>query len=166
MLCEMDSIYKFTLLLFVLTTSQAFFQSQRFPHTHNRQGLNSLYNQRIQSIQEYHRPLNIKPVFGVDIAKHLDKVGINHRGQVATLDDDKRFLTHKGPSFGHNSQTVVVDAKYMSNNWKPYGPPVTAGSHSVRLGDLVKAGGKDYKTLCDNCIHGSSRMKERFRNGK
>ncbi|CAF1301276.1 unnamed protein product [Adineta ricciae] len=164
----MGLVYTFTLLLVVSTVSQAFFQSQRYPHTHNQQALNGLYNQRIQSIQEYRRPLDIKPVYGVDIAKHLDKIGINHRGQVATLQDGQKFLVHKGPGFGHNSQTVVVDTQRtrMSSKWKPHGSPVNAGSQSVGLGDLVKAGGKDYSYLCNNCIRGSNRMKERFQNGK
>ena len=58
----MNLVYEFTLLLVVLTASQAFFQSQRYPHTRNQQALNDLYNQRIQSIQEYRHPLEIKPV--------------------------------------------------------------------------------------------------------
>ncbi|CAF3777066.1 unnamed protein product [Rotaria sp. Silwood1] len=114
--------------------SDAFFLSQRLPHTHNQQGLNSLYNQRITSLQEYRRPLEIKPIGGFDVAGKLNQWGINHRGQVATLENGERFLVHKGPGFGHNSQTVVVDANQMSRKWTPHGSSVQPGSQSVGLG--------------------------------
>ncbi|CAF2931429.1 unnamed protein product, partial [Rotaria sp. Silwood2] len=102
----------------------------------------------------------------VDVAGHLNKLGINHRGQVATLADGQRFLVHKGPGFGHNSETIAVDAKYMSNSWKPHGSSISAGSQSVGLGDLIKAGGKNYDVLTNNCMHGSCQIKQRFEQGK
>lgn len=162
----MGLIYTFTILLVATAAIHALFQGQRFPHTHNKQALNSAYNQRVQSLQEYRRPLDMKPIFGVDVAKYLDKIHINHRGQVATLEDGQRFLVHKGPNFGHASQTVAVDAKVMSNNWKPYGSAISSGSKPVGLGDLVKAGGKNYDTVLNNCMHGACYIKDRFQSGK
>jgi len=137
-------------------------ENGEFHYTHNRQQLNTLYNKPIKSIQEYSRPLEMPG------GKVLDYFGINHRGQVATLSDGQQFLVHKGKNFGKNSQTVVVDSKYMSKNWSPRGSSIDANydRNSVRLGDLVKNGGARYNPLCDNCIHGSNRMQERFRNGK
>ncbi|CAF4312915.1 unnamed protein product, partial [Rotaria sp. Silwood2] len=151
----MDIIRAVIVLLLVLMPTQAFFLSQRLPHTHNQQGLNSLYNQRITSLQEYRRPLEIKPIGGYDVAGKLNQWGINHRGQVATLENGERFLVHKGPGFGHNSQTVVVDANQMSRKWTPHGSSMQPGSQSVGLGDLVRAGGKHYNTFTNNCIHGA-----------
>lgn len=77
-------------------------------------------------------------------------------------------MVHKGPDFGQSSQTVVVDARYMSNAWSPRGQVQhhNPASAPVHLGDLVKNGGKDYNLLCNNCIHGSNRMQDRFRQGK
>ncbi|CAF3605464.1 unnamed protein product [Rotaria sp. Silwood1] len=126
--------------------SQAFFLSQRLPHTHNQQ--------------------EIKPIGGYDVAGKLNQWGINHRGQVATLENGERFLVHKGPGFGHNSQTVVVDANQMSRKWTPHGLSMQPGSQSVGLGDLVRAGGKHYNTFTNNCIHGACKIKDRFQNGK
>ncbi|CAF1358124.1 unnamed protein product, partial [Rotaria sp. Silwood1] len=82
--------------------------------------LNSLYNQRITSLREYRRPLEIKPIAGFDVAGKLNEWGINHRGQVATLQNGERFLIHKESGFGHRSQTVVVDANHMSRKWTPH----------------------------------------------
>ncbi len=113
-------------------------------------------------MQEYSRPLDMP---GGNI---LNYFGINHRGQVATLNDGQQFLVHKGNNFGKDSQTVVVDRKFMSNNWSPRGSSIDAkqGQPPVRLGDLVKTGGPQYSATCNNCIHGSNRMQERFKNGK
>ena len=30
----------------------------------------------------------------------------------------ERYLVHNGKGYGKSGQTVVVDAKHMSNNWK------------------------------------------------
>jgi hypothetical protein len=134
----------------------------KFHYTHNRQQLNTLYNQPIKSIQEYSRPLDMPG------GKVLNYLGINHRGQVATLSDGQQYLVHKGKDFGINSQTVVVDRKYMSNNWSPRGSPINTNyeRNHVGLGDLVKSGGASYNYFCSNCIHGSNKMRERFQNGK
>ena len=73
-----------------------------------------------------------------------------------TTDHGKQYLIHKGPNFGKSSQTVVVDAKHMSNKWESMGSRKLDGKESV--GDLVKKGGKDYKLLSDNCINAAKRM--------
>ncbi|CAF3322395.1 unnamed protein product [Rotaria socialis] len=164
----MESLVINLLLLLFLTPCYIAFSSSsssskngQFHYTHNKQQLNTLYNKPIQSIQEYSRPLQMPG------GNFLNKLGINHRGQVATYEDGQRFLVHKGKNFGKNSQTVTVDARYMSNNWSPRGSPVNVHHEkSVNLGDLVKSGGAHYSPICDNCIHGSQRMQERFRNGK
>ncbi|CAF2155188.1 unnamed protein product [Rotaria magnacalcarata] len=164
----MESLVVNLLLLLFLTPCYIAFSSSsssssknsQFHYTHNKQQLNTLYNKLIQSIQEYSRPLQIPGVFAT-------WVGINHWGQVATHEDGQRFLVHKGNNFGKNSQTVAVDARYMSNNWSPRGSAVNVNPEkSVNLADLVKSGGAYYNPICDNCMHGSQRMQERFRNGK
>ena len=35
-----------------------------------------------------------------------------------TTDSGEQYLVHKGPGFGKSGQTVVVDAKHMSDNWQ------------------------------------------------
>ena len=68
------------------------------------------FNKPIQSVQEFKRPLSTS--FGQTFNNGLDKIGINHRGQVITFTDGHKFLAHKVSDFGQDSQTVVVDAKY------------------------------------------------------
>ncbi|KAJ8354249.1 hypothetical protein SKAU_G00218160 [Synaphobranchus kaupii] len=43
---------------------------------------------------------------------------LSHSGVRVTLADGSKWLVHKGDNFGVSSQTVVVDAKHMSNKWK------------------------------------------------
>lgn len=35
-----------------------------------------------------------------------------------TTANGKQYLVHKGPGFGKSSQTVVTDARHMSDKWK------------------------------------------------
>lgn len=35
-----------------------------------------------------------------------------------TLQDGSKWLVHKGDDYGKSSQTIVVDGRHMSNNWK------------------------------------------------
>lgn len=35
-----------------------------------------------------------------------------------TTESGNQYLVHKGSGYGKSSQTVVVDAKHMSSNWK------------------------------------------------
>lgn len=73
-----------------------------------------------------------------------------------TTSSGDRWLVHKGSGYGESSETVVTNAKHMSEDWK------SGGSQSLkpgtRVADYVKAGGRHYSLLSDNCHHGSKRM--------
>lgn len=53
--------------------------------------------------------------------------------------------------------TVVVNPKHMSNNWRPVGNPLPAKS-GTNIGSIVRAGDRGYNILTNNCIHGANRM--------
>lgn len=59
-----------------------------------------------------------------------------------------QFLVHKGSGYGVPSETVVTNAKHMSNNWNTVGSKDVSG---VKVADYVKAGGKDYNLASNNC---------------
>ena len=61
---------------------------------------------------------------------------------------------HKGSGYGVSSETVVTNARHMSNNWKAVGAKDVSG---VKVADYVKAGGKDYNLAFDNCHDGRKR---------
>ena len=73
-----------------------------------------------------------------------------------TTDKGNQYLIHKGPDYGESSDTVVVDARHMSSNWKSVKSRDTDGTKNV--GSYVQAGGKDYKWIKDNCIIAAERM--------
>ena len=75
---------------------------------------------------------------------------------VVTTSDGKKYLVHKGSGYGKSSQTVVTDAKHMSNRWKTSGEGKSVNGKNV--GDFVKTGGKNYNFITNNCHHASSRM--------
>ena len=79
-----------------------------------------------------------------------------HSGVVVTTSDGKKFLVHKGKGYGKSDQTVLTDAKHMSNAWSNSGSGKSVNGKNV--GDFVKAGGKDYNIVTDNCHHASGRM--------
>ena len=83
-------------------------------------------------------------------------VPFNHHGSVVTTASGDRYLVHKGDGYGKSGgQTVVTDARHMSDQWK------TTETRSVEghtVSDFVKAGGPNYHLLTDNCIHGAKRM--------
>jgi hypothetical protein len=123
------------------------------------------------SVQSVERPLNGlnkgrigKP--GVKLAKLLgiktsisgQKDRATHSGVLVTTKDGGRYLVHKGKDFGKSSQTVVVDAKHMSKLWKKVGKSVSG--NGKKIGDFVKAGGKDYKIKGGNCHNARDKMKE------
>ena len=81
---------------------------------------------------------------------------IKHSGVVVTTSDGKKYLVHKGDGYGKSSQTVVTDAKHMSNAWSNSGEGKRVNGKSV--GDFVKAGGKNYDLRKDNCHDASGRM--------
>ncbi|KAK2140413.1 hypothetical protein LSH36_1366g00054 [Paralvinella palmiformis] len=80
---------------------------------------------------------------------------VRHSGVVVRTDDGGRFLVHKGDGYGRSSQTVVTDAKHMSDRWRRVGGYDVSES---RVGDFVEAGGSEYSLTRDNCHDGRCRM--------
>lgn len=119
------------------------------PRSHDigsQTALNSLYNSRVVEARRVERPLT-----GWSF-----KAGpFKHEGVVVKTETGKEWLVHKGPDFGTKSQTVVTDARHMSDKWE------TTGRKSVssgNVGDYVRQGGTNYNLLKDNCQHGAGRM--------
>ena len=117
--------------------------SKEFPHDiTTKSGLTNLYNQQVTQVEHVTRPMAGVP--------------FNHHGSVVTTASGDRYLVHKGDGYGKSGgQTVVTDARHMSDQWK------TTETRSVEghtVSDFVKAGGPNYHLLTDNCIHGAKRM--------
>ena len=67
-----------------------------------------------------------------------------------------RHLIHKGEGYGKSSQTVVVDAKHMSNKWSTV---ETRGVQGHTVGDFVKTSGPDYSIpKWDHCITSANKL--------
>ncbi|XP_051791925.1 uncharacterized protein LOC127530090 isoform X2 [Erpetoichthys calabaricus] len=81
---------------------------------------------------------------------------VSHTGVRVTLSDGSQWLIHKGSGYGKSSETVVVDAKHMSHEWKVIETKDFEGTRTVS--DFVKAGGSYYNLLIDNCHDASRRM--------
>lgn len=113
------------------------------------QSLRELYNSGVVSAQRYERPLDITA------PQWIKNILPNHCGVVVTLANGQRWLVHKGDQFGKASQTVVVNARYMSSNWNLKS---TRSVHNSRVTHFVSAGGRDYNALTDNCLHACDRM--------
>jgi len=113
----------------------------------SQSGLTNLYNQKIKTIERVSRKMANVPVF-------------KHQGVRVTLDDGSKFLVHKGSGYGgRGGQNVVTNARHMSKKWSGAGArKVNSGA---TLGDLVKAGGKNYNVAVDNCYHGATRMEKK-----
>ncbi|KAK3104486.1 hypothetical protein FSP39_003271 [Pinctada imbricata] len=114
----------------------------QFPHDiKSKSGLTSLYNSRVVKVEEVERPLS-----GV-----LGKARLKHNGVVATTKDGGRWLIHKGDGYGKASDTVVVNAKHMSKQWKPV--HAKSARDGTTIGGLVKAGlaDKKYNLLNAKC---------------
>ncbi|KAI7806503.1 uncharacterized protein LOC130558108 [Triplophysa rosa] len=109
--------------------------------------LRKLYNSKVFKAERMTRPLE-----GLSFQHGI----ISHSGVRATLEDGTKWLVHKGDGYGISSQTVVVDARHMSTNWKIVETKNFGGSKTVS--DFVKAGGTDYKLIFDNCHDASGRM--------
>ncbi|KAG1948015.1 uncharacterized protein LOC120484763 [Pimephales promelas] len=109
--------------------------------------LRKLYNSKVFKAERMTRPLE-----GMSF-----QVGkISHSGVRVTLEDGTKWLVHKGDGYGISTQTVVVDARHMSRNWKIVETKDFRGSKTVSA--FVKAGGTDYKLLFDNCHDAAGRM--------
>ncbi|XP_036393905.1 uncharacterized protein LOC118784043 [Megalops cyprinoides] len=109
--------------------------------------LTKLYNSRVYEADRMKRPLDGMP-FAIG--------PLSHSGVRVTLADGSKWLVHKGKDYGISSQTVVVDARHMSSDWKIIETKDFRGSKTVS--DFVKAGGTDYSLIFDNCHDGSGRM--------
>ncbi|KAG7469778.1 hypothetical protein MATL_G00132420 [Megalops atlanticus] len=109
--------------------------------------LTKLYNSRVYEADRMKRPLDGMP-FAIG--------ALSHSGVRVTLADGTKWLVHKGKDYGISSQTVVVDARHMSSNWKIIETKNFRGTKTVS--DFVKAGGTDYSLIFDNCHDGSGRM--------
>ena len=108
--------------------------------------LTNLFNQPVKSVRPVQRPMN----------GFLGKIGFKHSGVVVTTKGGKDYLVHKGKGYGSSSQTVVVDAKHMSNRWSNIGNGKTVNGKTI--GDFVTAGGTNYDPLFNNCHHARNRM--------
>ena len=65
-------------------------------------------------------------------------------------------MIHKGDGYGKSGQTVVVDAKHMSNKWSTV---ETRGVQGHTVGDFVKASGPGYNVWTrDDCIRSAKKL--------
>uniref|UniRef100_A0A8C9QXK8 Uncharacterized protein n=1 Tax=Scleropages formosus TaxID=113540 RepID=A0A8C9QXK8_SCLFO len=113
----------------------------------NMSDLRKLYNSKVYLADRMKRPLDgTSFILGP----------LSHSGVRVTLADGTRWLVHKGNEFGISSQTVVVDARHMSSNWKVVETKNFRGTKTVS--DFVRAGGTDYSLIFDNCHFGADRM--------
>jgi hypothetical protein len=141
-----------------------------FPHDiKTKSGLTKLFNKKVVSVQSVERPLG-----GIGIPKKVvsfankytniktsisgQKDRATHSGVIVTTKDGGKYLVHKGKKFGKLGQTVVVNVKHMGKSWKNIGKGKDVNGNSV--GDFVKAGGKDYNFLGNNCHNAHDRMKK------
>ncbi|XP_055019937.1 uncharacterized protein LOC129411842 [Boleophthalmus pectinirostris] len=107
--------------------------------------LNTLYNSPVKTAEWV-----IRPKQGIwDWVP--DMYPTTHSGVRVTLEDGRQFLIHKGRDFGILSETVVTDAKHMSDKWEVKLRRGFMGS--VTVGDLVKAGGEKYTIMLGEHCH-------------
>ena len=90
------------------------------------------------------------------MAVNVAGIPTNTSGVIVTTNDGKKDLVHKGSGYGKSSQTVVTDARHMSNAWRNMDNAKSVNGKSV--GDFVKAGGKNYNLLLNNCHHARKKM--------
>jgi len=123
--------------------------SHTFPHdVKTKSGLNKIYNQQVIKVEHVTRPMGSS-------GGSAKVPFVHHHGTVVTTSSGSRYLVHKGDGYGRTSQTVVTDARHMSDKWHTTKTRSVLG-HTVS--DFVKAGGPTYSVLKDNCIHGANRM--------
>ncbi|KAK7944512.1 hypothetical protein WMY93_000240 [Mugilogobius chulae] len=107
--------------------------------------LNSLYNSKVQSAEWMTRPKQGTPTWMPNMYP------TTHSGVRVTLDDGRKFMVHKGPGFGKSSETVVTDARHMSDKWQVKQTQAVGGAHTV--GDYVKTGGENYSIFKGQHCH-------------
>uniref|UniRef100_A0A8C4SSG8 Uncharacterized protein n=1 Tax=Erpetoichthys calabaricus TaxID=27687 RepID=A0A8C4SSG8_ERPCA len=81
---------------------------------------------------------------------------VSHSGVRVTDAQGQQWLIHKGGGYGISSQTVVVDAKHMSDKWKVTETKDFQGSKNIS--DFVNTGGPKYNVILNNCHSASHRM--------
>ncbi|KAM4568036.1 uncharacterized protein V3H82_012266 [Fundulus diaphanus] len=124
-------------------------RGSRRNHSYDRSGqsLTDLFNSRVQKAERVWRPFD---------GKTSGVWPFYHSGVRVTLDDDSQWLIHKGKGYGRSSQTVVTDARHMSPAWRTTKTKAFNGRKTVS--DLVRAGGRGYNTLFNNCHGAAGRM--------
>uniref|UniRef100_A0A8C9WEN9 Uncharacterized protein n=1 Tax=Scleropages formosus TaxID=113540 RepID=A0A8C9WEN9_SCLFO len=136
----------------------------------NMSDLRKLYNSKVYLADRMKRPLDgtsfiLGPLSHSGVRRLSPKRLPMNRTELSghtpysprvTLADGTRWLVHKGNEFGISSQTVVVDARHMSSNWKVVETKNFRGTKTVS--DFVRAGGTDYSLIFDNCHFGADRM--------
>ena len=125
-------------------------QSGKLPHDVKTQsGLTGIYNQPVTKVEHVTRPMGSS-------GGSANIPFVDHHGTVVTTGAGDRHLVHKGRGYGGSGgETVVTDARHMSDKWR------TTETRSVQghtVSDFVKAGGTNYNLVRDNCIHGANRM--------
>uniref|UniRef100_UPI003AAEF2E3 uncharacterized protein n=1 Tax=Centroberyx gerrardi TaxID=166262 RepID=UPI003AAEF2E3 len=113
----------------------------------NAADLRRLYNSAVYRAERMKRPLE---GMGFELGP------LSHSGVRVTLADGSQWLIHKGGKFGISSQTVVVDARHMSSDWRVVETKDFQGTK--RVTDFVADGGADYSLIFDNCHLGAGRM--------
>ncbi|XP_013412058.1 uncharacterized protein LOC106174870 [Lingula anatina] len=123
----------------------------RPPHdVKSQSGLTSIFNEKVVSAERMKRPM---PSWGGGSGS---LVGIHHEGVKVTTDKGNQYLVHKGKNYGVSNQTVVTDARHMSDKWQSKGSVDVGGRKTVN--DFVQVGGTGYNLAKDNCIQASKRM--------
>lgn len=89
-----------------------------------------------------------------------------HSGSLITTSDGRQYLVHKGDGFGKSGgDTVVTDAKHMTNRWEAAGPRQDVDGRAT-VADYVKAGGKDYRLRGADCHDATNNMQNLGRGGR
>lgn len=127
--------------------------SQKFPHdVDSKEEMQAIFDERVVTATRVTRPLT----------GWREEVGaLHHAGVKVITEKGNEYLIHKGNNFGIDSQTVVVFAKHMSNNWTAHETVHAEGKSTVR--DFVNEGGKDYSFWNDNCQNAANREMEMAR---
>ena len=110
------------------------------------------FNVSVIRAERWERPMN--PVGGWQ--SFASKIGFKHSGVVVKLANNKRFLVHKGNECDVTGRTVVIRPRNLtSRNWRRTSRKMVCCS---TLADYVRASGKYYNLIFDNCHHASRRM--------
>jgi hypothetical protein len=110
----------------------------------------ALYNSPVARAELVSRPLD--PATPVQVSDALG--GLQH-AVVATLTDGRRFLVVKGNQKGEGSETIVILADHMTDDWTKV---TTKDVSQSTLFDFVKAGGTSFDPLKDNGTQAAARI--------